>query len=67
MISYRSYLLATGAVQRRQDETALDRGQVREALLKSEIEPLKATFDALKRLKRREDVATLRGKAVEEL
>jgi small subunit ribosomal protein S5 len=28
---------------------------------------IKATFDALKRLKRREDVATLRGKAVEEL
>jgi small subunit ribosomal protein S5 len=28
---------------------------------------IKATFDALKRLKNREDVANLRGKAVEEL
>ena len=28
---------------------------------------IKATFDALKRLKNRQDVATLRGKSVEEL
>jgi len=46
-ISYRSHLIATGAVQRRPDEAAIDRAAIREALIKSEIETLKATYDAV--------------------
>jgi type VI secretion system protein ImpA len=49
-VSYRSHLIATGAVQRRQEEAAVDRNAVQEALVRSDLEALKGTFDAVTQL-----------------
>jgi type VI secretion system protein ImpA len=49
-VTYRSYLAATGAVQRRTDEAVLDRTAIHDALARSDIEALKGTCNALNRL-----------------
>jgi type VI secretion system protein ImpA len=49
-VSYRSHMIATGAAQRRADETALDGSAVRDALINCDLEALKAKFSAVTRV-----------------